>query len=360
MSNYLLQFDNYLISLTLKRRLSDRSYVNRQNVRPALVNKALEKLVEINPLYKNVTIDKAWEDVSEETDPELWNLLTNENAPNDDKVFDTDSDDDIEGNVPDEPEKRSPSVAYPTVLHNIDGPSILPEQVVNIAPGEGQIPVSHYTEENWEPLAFPKEYSHGINHYSSPREVRITPSKYVHARLKCADERFASNTQYIFHCLDWVEKEAVSSAINIAERKHSQRDITAGQLNSDNFAQWMSDNQMFATFKDVRGTPQYWNKMLLDVLAKVRAKNVHTFFLTFSWSELHRPEIIKIVARQYGTTLTGGATSIKTRPPPFPSPITFQNSCVAPINKFSTICINQLCRSFSSRQIECQKSKITG
>ena len=34
------------------------------------------------------------------------------------------------------------------------------EQVVNIAPGEGQVPMSHYAENNWEALAFPREYSH--------------------------------------------------------------------------------------------------------------------------------------------------------------------------------------------------------
>ena len=95
-----------IISLTLKRRLSDRSYVNRQNVRPALVNKALKKLVEVNLLYKNVTVDQSWENVSEETDPELWNLLTNENATDNDKGLETDSDEDIEGNIPDETEKK--------------------------------------------------------------------------------------------------------------------------------------------------------------------------------------------------------------------------------------------------------------
>ena len=63
----------------------------------------------------------------------------------------------------------------------------------------------------------------------------------------------------------------------------------------------MSDNQLFATFKNIRGTPQYMQNMSLDVLAKVRAFNVNTFFLTVSWTELHRPEIIKVVARQYGT-----------------------------------------------------------
>ena len=42
--------EEYLISLALKRRLSDKSAVNKQN-RPAFtfVNRALAKLIEINP-----------------------------------------------------------------------------------------------------------------------------------------------------------------------------------------------------------------------------------------------------------------------------------------------------------------------
>ena len=36
--------DETVISLALKRRLSDTIYVNKQNFRPILVNKALEKL----------------------------------------------------------------------------------------------------------------------------------------------------------------------------------------------------------------------------------------------------------------------------------------------------------------------------
>ena len=141
----------------------------------------------------------------------------------------------------------------------------------------------------------------------------LTPSKYAHARLKSTDDRFASNPQYIFHLLDWVEKEAISSSISIAERKHNQGELTAGQVNSNNFMKFLSENQLFASFKDVRGTPQYWNKMLLDVLAKVRAKNVRTFFLTFSWAEAHSPEIMKIVARQYGATLTDEQITKRTK-----------------------------------------------
>ena len=76
----------------MKRRLSDSHFVNRQNIRPALVNKALDKLKEVNPLYKDVRIDETWESVSKENDPSLWNMLTNENAENDE--LETDSEDD--------------------------------------------------------------------------------------------------------------------------------------------------------------------------------------------------------------------------------------------------------------------------
>ena len=44
--------------------------------------------------------------------------------------------------------------------------------------------------------------------------------------------------------------------------------------------------------------------MLLDVLAKIRQFGEYTFFLTCSAAEFHWTEIIQIVARQYGETLT--------------------------------------------------------
>ena len=82
------------------------------------------------------------------------------------------------------------SLPFPTVMHNIDGPNISLSEVVNIAPREGQIPVSFTSEPDWEALAFPKDYSTGINRFNEDRENPITPSKYVHARLKCCDDCF--------------------------------------------------------------------------------------------------------------------------------------------------------------------------
>ena len=133
-----------------------------------------------------------------------------------------------------------------------------PNEIVNIAPGEGQIPVSFTSEPNWGALAFPKDYSTGRNHFNEEREIPITPSKYVHTRLKCCDDRFASNPQYIFHALDWIERNAAASSVNFPERKQFQSEINVGQLvNHDNVRKMISDDQIFSSVKN-RGTCQYF------------------------------------------------------------------------------------------------------
>ena len=199
---------------------------------------------------------------------------------------------------------KESSSHFPPVMYNVDGPNISPNEIVNITPGKGQIPVSFTSEPNWEALAFPKDYAAAIHHFNEEREIPITPSKYVHARLKCCDDRFASNPQNIFHALDWMEKNAVASSVHFAERKQFQSEISVGQLvNHNNVRRMISDDQIFS-FKSIRGTPQYFHNMLLDVLAKIRQFGVYTLFLSCSAAEFHWTEIIQVVACQYGEILT--------------------------------------------------------
>ena len=128
-------------------------------------------------------------------------------------VSETDNENDSDESTDQVKEDKS-QVPLPTVLHNIDEPEITSEQVVNIAPGEGRIPVSTYSEPNWEALAFVKQYSEGKFNYNIDRKVRITPSKYIHARLKCCDHRCAADPQYIFQCLNWIERETITLYYN--------------------------------------------------------------------------------------------------------------------------------------------------
>ena len=69
-------------------------------------------------------------------------------------------------------------------MYNVDGTNISPSEIVNI------------------------DYSKRRNRLNEEREI----PKYVHSRLKCCDDRFPSNSQYIFHALDWIQSNAVVSS----------------------------------------------------------------------------------------------------------------------------------------------------
>ena len=117
------------------------------------MNTTLEKLTKISLFCCNITIDNEWEDVSEQSDPLLWKLLTDQNVSESNNSDQTDSDDDIEGNDKfKERELKESSSPFPTAMYIVDGSNISPSEIVNIAPGEGQIPVSFTSEPNWEAL----------------------------------------------------------------------------------------------------------------------------------------------------------------------------------------------------------------
>ena len=172
------------------------------------------------------------ENISQESDQELWDILTNENAKHD-KADITDSDEEIEGNDSAvKKEQRESVFPCPKLLHGINGTSLRPGKVLNIAPCENQIPVSFTQEPDWEALAFVKEFPLGAGHFNEERNVRITLSQYIHARLKNADDHFASNASYVFHELDMIERAAILSYNTFAENKRFQDNVTAGQANS--------------------------------------------------------------------------------------------------------------------------------
>ena len=52
------------------------------------------------------------------------------------------------------------------------------------------------------------------------------------------------------------------------ERKQFPGDITAGQINVRSLQTMLTDDIMKASFKNIRGTPQYMDNMRNDVFAK--------------------------------------------------------------------------------------------
>ena len=109
--------------------------------------------------------------------------------------------------------------------------------------GEGEL-------RDWKALAVVKNFSTGESHFITESKVRIMPSKYLHARLKCCDDGFATDPQYIFQALDWIERNTVANTIYFIKRKKIQTDFNVGCLqNQDNVMHMITDDQIFASFK---------------------------------------------------------------------------------------------------------------
>ena len=131
--------------------MTNKGVVNKEHIRPALVNATLQNLTNVNPFYSNIVIDNEWENFSEQSESLLWKLLTDKNtdknARESNNSDQTDSNDDIEGNNKfKERELKESSPPFPTVMYNVDGPIISPSEFVNIPSEEGQIPVSFTSE----------------------------------------------------------------------------------------------------------------------------------------------------------------------------------------------------------------------
>ena len=220
--------------------------------------------------------------MSEETEPELWNLLTKENALGSTINEIMGSDEDVEGNEHYREKGQRLSNPHSTAMHDVNGPNIDFNDIFNMAPGEGLIPVSYSNEPDCEALAFPSLFSTGKFHYNYNREIAITPSKYIHLSYKNCDKRFGENAQYIFYWLYWLEKETVNRTKQFVQRKQYQPDISAGQIvNNNHIRNMFSEDQIYAFFRIVRGTPQYYHNIMLNVLGKIRQYGTYIFFNMF-------------------------------------------------------------------------------
>lgn len=113
--------DEYILLVTLKLRLSNKNVINKQYIRPSLVNKTLENWLRWAHSIKQVRPNNAWEDMSKRCDPELREPLINKKSKS--KVIgETDSERDVgSSNFMVENWPKFSSVPYPTVLHKIDG-----------------------------------------------------------------------------------------------------------------------------------------------------------------------------------------------------------------------------------------------
>jgi len=201
-----------LIALKLKRDLRYKSAVSQQTIRPHRVLEALEYLILNNPEhYGDISLNNSWVEHSAEDDSELWNALVADDseqlvAENSDPspAHSIESENNSEHNSSTEnsdsdSEDEETTPTLDSCLQPAEGPVQSTTDIISVAPGEGQTPLSLFTDDNSELLAFPKLFPAGSFGHSAQHPVRLTLRKYFNARMLSADTRFAVSLEYLFN-----------------------------------------------------------------------------------------------------------------------------------------------------------------
>jgi len=323
-----------LIPLKLKRKLEYKGHVYFQYIRPKLVKNALKWLKINNTLYSTIKTNDNWENDYEQMEPNVWNSLSHKNVPNtqtnSDNERETNSDieresDRIQRNLknnnnnpdvePDSEESQTENsledklsgLKYATCLQPIIPQYGDSNEILSVAPGEGNFPLDAMLDQNSEVLAYPQKFPFGRGGFTDSRNIKITLKKYTNQRILNCDKRFCSDVNYLFYAQFITEQKQIRDNILIAIRKlHGQ--VKAGDISSiEGMRQHIKQDQAYQFLKNVRGTPPYWQKTVKDLMAMVKQIGSPHFFLTLSAADMQWSELLKILSKHKGIELTDEA-----------------------------------------------------
>lgn len=220
--------DDQLIRVKLKRKLSYKGHHEYQFVTKSHLTETLNYLKLNNKFYHEVEFNNAWVNIL----PTITKVNDNDidELPYDtsDEVAPLRIDGELSAHDSGELDKENEEeklngMLMDTCLQPLDiGQEILDqhfEDILCVAPGEGNSPVKTLMDETTEAKTFPVLYPEGSPTFSDKREETITLAKYLHIRLMNADNRFAKDTHFIFYAQYLSELQQVISNVSIALRK---------------------------------------------------------------------------------------------------------------------------------------------
>lgn len=167
---------------------------------------------------------------------------------------------------------------------------------IEIAPGEGQIPLGILMDKNCEELAWCTIWC-GHPRFSNP-EVKMSFEDHINSEIRRRDRR-AVRPDHILFLNKKSQSKQLASAVNIALKKTvGNKKMTATQALDKAFVnETIAKDNAFRILGNITGSPSYWEKQKKNVLAMVRQLGIFTFFITLSAAETHWTELLKILKK---------------------------------------------------------------
>ncbi|XP_057716041.1 uncharacterized protein LOC130931338 [Corythoichthys intestinalis] len=301
------QMEGSLIGVKLKRKLTYKGHYEYKFVDSVRVRHALQYLKHNNKYYKDIEFNKEWvntlcketevKTAGDEGDGRLESEEASSDLVEDELLHD----------------RQQHCMFQDTCLMPVDiGQEVLDQyvdNVLNVAPGEGNNPVKLLSDMTNEAKCFPVLFPRGMNTFHECRHQRLTLARYFNNRILHADGRFARNVEYIFYAQYMSELQQVISNVSIALRKGKGRSdfqrVDVNIVNDDAFFQNLLEfDNGYRFLKPIRGTPAFWQAAQSDLLACVRQLGIPTWFCSFSSADMRWQNLLGSILMQEGRTET--------------------------------------------------------
>ncbi|XP_062615938.1 uncharacterized protein LOC134277623 [Saccostrea cucullata] len=298
------QFNNDItVPVRLKKRLSYKTCDFVENVRPQHVIIALHWLMRNSQMYKdaNIHLDDEWEARinadSSEIISEYFNTSTSGCTEARNTNLDGTSDRLEESHFEELDEREGNSGSCDTLL---DDANPVQDQVYTFAPGEGQTPLSLYTDKDAEFLSFPTIYCGQRMASNDDREVKVHYSDLVKWELRNIDRRAANSVPNLFFKMKKIQMKQISDKVNLVLRrcKGTEKKLTAGDvLNQEILDKITRLDEGYYIFRTLRNSPPYLEAKKKELFAMIRQLGLPTWFASLSAADTRWSELLKTLAQ---------------------------------------------------------------
>ena len=150
---------------------------------------------------------------------------------------------------------------YEPIIPQPDEPLV--PQELTFAPGEGQIPVSVFKDENAEYLAFPTIFCGQKRPDNHDRVHNVHYSDICKYELRCVDRRVASNVPNLFFKVKRLQIKQVCDKVTLALRrfKTKGKKLKVKDILDDTERQKLINlDEGYYIFRTIRNSPAYLEK----------------------------------------------------------------------------------------------------
>ena len=327
--------ENFTIPVKLKKKLSYKKCDFTENVRPTAVLSALHWLMSGSELYKNsgVQIDSTWtESVTSDSREIIREFLSpsadfsasaevddgNQQTPQNNGDIHVSTNENItpeERNQTEGTGYESDNFSEIDSAENVTGNSdtLLDDDSLNtdrsytFAPGEGQHPLSLYTDHDAEYLSFPTIFCGQKRPEKKDRKVPVHYTDVAKWELRSQDRRAAQSVPNIFFKLKKIQLKQISDKVQLAVRRYKTKGkkITAGEArNQSTLDKMVLLDEGYYIFRQLRNSPAYLASKKKDVFAMIRQLGLPTWFMSLSSADTRWSFLLKALSQLDGIILS--------------------------------------------------------